>query len=270
MNPPARPPPRLGPLSLDRALDVIEHLATRAGPVGFVQLIEELELGRPVASRLLKCLVARGWLAKDPGTGRYGPGAQLRAMAVGANATDRELLSRFTSQARAAVEALRAKVHQTAMAIFWNGVSMQCVARAVHEDALPMWAIGTVQTEVGEYPWGWICALAANLPRQPLPNSTAEERRRQEEAALAALARYPDCGFTADSLEHPHRRRLAAAVVDGRNQLVGCLCVGGNPLTLPAHHLDHCGRELVEAARKLSIAMGWQPARRRALPLPAH
>jgi IclR family transcriptional regulator, acetate operon repressor len=56
-----------GVQSVDRALDILELLASRPGTVGVTEIARELGLPAGTAHRLLVALAQRGWVRQDPG-----------------------------------------------------------------------------------------------------------------------------------------------------------------------------------------------------------
>lgn len=90
-----------GVQSVDRALDILEVLAGRAGTLGVTEIAREVGLAQGTAHRLLAALVARGWVRQDEGR-RYGVGpAGLRL----GDASYRELAAVATPALREAVRA---------------------------------------------------------------------------------------------------------------------------------------------------------------------
>jgi IclR family acetate operon transcriptional repressor len=67
--------------SVDRALDILEALATAGEDISLSQMHELLNLPVGTVHRLLATLVARGYAAQDPQTRQYGPGPRLLEIA---------------------------------------------------------------------------------------------------------------------------------------------------------------------------------------------
>ena len=62
--------------TLQRALDVLEHLARAAHPVPLAQVAEAVDLPKATLHRVLATLQARGYVAQEPTTGRYEMGVR--------------------------------------------------------------------------------------------------------------------------------------------------------------------------------------------------
>ncbi len=91
-----------GVQSVDRALDILELLASRPGTLGVTEIAREAGLAPGTAHRLLGGLAQRGWVRQDPGR-RYGVGPA--ALRLGGAAS--------TTLAAVAGPALRAAVEVT-------------------------------------------------------------------------------------------------------------------------------------------------------------
>lgn len=89
-----------GVQSVDRALDILELLASRPGTLGVTEVAREAGLAPGTAHRLLVGLVRRGWVRQDPGR-RYGVGPA--ALRLGGTASDK-LAAVAAPALRAAVE----------------------------------------------------------------------------------------------------------------------------------------------------------------------
>jgi len=73
--------------SLDKAIDVLEHLSDAAAPRGITEIANALGVPKSSAHRLLKTLVRRGFAEQDA-SGRYRTGAALIALGLGARERD--------------------------------------------------------------------------------------------------------------------------------------------------------------------------------------
>jgi DNA-binding IclR family transcriptional regulator len=73
--------------SLDKAIDVLEHLHDAGAPRGITEIANALGLPKSSAHRLLKTLVRRGF-AEQEASGRYRTGPALIALGLGARDRD--------------------------------------------------------------------------------------------------------------------------------------------------------------------------------------
>lgn len=196
-----------GVQSVDRALDILELLASRPGTVGVTEIARDLGLPAGTAHRLLVALAQRGWVRQDPGR-RYGVGPA--AQRVG-DASSRELATLALPALRAAVEASG----ETANIAGLEGEVMVYLAQAPSPHTLRIFA------EVGR--------------RVPL-HSTAVGKvvlagmdRDQAGTLLRGLdleARTPRTLTTVDAVEQELGRvREQGYAVDDEEQELGVRCV---------------------------------------------
>jgi IclR family transcriptional regulator, acetate operon repressor len=89
-----------GVQSVDRALDILELLASSPGTLGVTEVAREVGLAPGTAHRLLVALVQRGWVRQDTGR-RYGVGLAARRLG---DAASSQLATLAAPALRAAVE----------------------------------------------------------------------------------------------------------------------------------------------------------------------
>ncbi len=93
--------------SLDKAIDVLEHLHDAGAPRGITEIANALGVPKSSAHRLLKTLVRRGFAEQDA-AGRYHSGPALIALGLGA--LDREPIAAL---ARPVLESEAASLGET-------------------------------------------------------------------------------------------------------------------------------------------------------------
>src|SRR3954449_10129361 len=108
------PQPRVQ--SLERALDLLEALAT-AGELGVSDLAAKTGLVPSTAHRLLGTLVARGYAAQSPNSGRYLLGYKLLELTSGLQ----DRLGRLRPAARPHLEAIQAETGETTNLVVLEG-----------------------------------------------------------------------------------------------------------------------------------------------------
>src|SRR5262247_3902903 len=69
--------------SVDRALDILEALASSEGEVSITSLAHRTSLHVSTVHRLLTTLLRRGYVRQNPDTSRYFTGAKLATLAEG-------------------------------------------------------------------------------------------------------------------------------------------------------------------------------------------
>src|SRR5918995_3596198 len=112
--------------SLDRALDVLEALAT-TDELGVSEVAAKTGLVPSTAHRLLGTLVARGYAAQSPNSGRYLLGYKLLELTSGLQ----DRLERLRSAARPHLEAIMEQTGETTNLVVLEG------GNAVYIESVP-------------------------------------------------------------------------------------------------------------------------------------
>lgn len=79
----------------DRTLLLLEHVARASAPTGLLEIAGDTGLDKTTTSRLLKLLVARGWLVRDEETKKYSVGPTLVGISMSASLPDQVRLHSF-------------------------------------------------------------------------------------------------------------------------------------------------------------------------------
>src|SRR4051812_9836451 len=124
--------------SLDRALDLLETLAG-AEELGVSEIAGRTGLVPSTAHRLLATLVARGYAAQNPATGRYLLGYKLLELTSGLQ----DRLGRLRSAARPHLEAIQRETGETTNLVVLEARS------TVYVDSVPGTRSVRLFTEVG-------------------------------------------------------------------------------------------------------------------------
>ncbi|MBN1676239.1 MAG: helix-turn-helix domain-containing protein [Kiritimatiellae bacterium] len=235
---------------LDRGLAVLEQVALGGREPGFNEIVAQLGAPASSVARVLKVLLAREYLVKDPRTGRYRPGP---AMAVLGQHVP--LLQRLTSEGRPLLRALRDATQNTALLIHWNGRVLQCIAKEMDERSLAMQPEGEIRDDVWNYPWGWFFIWALTPAQRKAVLSRASGERAVLARAETARADFGKCGYVYEATRQ--WRRFAAPVRDARGECVAALGLGGTPATIGEKAIGRIGRLVAEHAARLSRALGW-------------
>jgi DNA-binding IclR family transcriptional regulator len=236
-------------------LAILERLARNPEPMGFSRISKDLGLNAATTARLLRTLIGRGYLVKtEAGAYRLGEAAQ-RLGSPGA------MPDRLKQAAEPTVRMLRQASGNTAIAFWWSGGHTVCQTKAIHDDAPAMQPIGRVSTSLLGGPWLQIALAESSLQRR----AELAEAYQVDPEALEAAAR--DGREQLDRLGcvmdlggfRPHIRRLAAPIWGPERTLAGMLGLGGTLATMPDQRLSPIGRQLVEAARTMSLMLGASP-----------
>jgi IclR family acetate operon transcriptional repressor len=114
-----------GLTSLDKAIDVLEHLHDAGVPRGVTEIANALGVPKSSAHRLLKTLVRRGF-AEQETAGRYRVGPALIALGIGS--LDREPLAAL---ARPVLECEAAAIGETVFLVAPRGRELSEVNRQI-------------------------------------------------------------------------------------------------------------------------------------------
>ncbi|XVQ10815.1 IclR family transcriptional regulator [Spirillospora sp. CA-255316] len=210
--------------SLERAFELLEHLADAGGEMALSELTEVSGLPMPTIYRLMRTLVNRGYIRQEPSK-RYALGPRLIRLGEGAG----RLLG---SWARPALTRLVDEVGETANMAVLEGDEAVYVAQVPSRHSMRMF------TEVGRrvqpHCTGVGKALLAQLPeprvREILGRTGMEAQTpntfTDPEALLAELERIRERGYAVDDEEQEIGVRCVAVPLPGAPALTA-LSVSG-------------------------------------------
>jgi IclR family transcriptional regulator, acetate operon repressor len=202
--------------SLERAFELLEHLADAGGEMALSELTEVSGLPMPTIYRLMRTLVNRGYVRQEPSK-RYALGPRLIRLGEGAG----RLLG---SWARPALTRLVDELGETANMAVLEGDEAVYVAQVPSRHSMRMF------TEVGRrvqpHCTGVGKALLAQLP---------ESRVREILSRTGMAAQTPNTFTDPDSfLAELERIRKYGYAVDDEEQEIGVRCVAVPLLGAPA------------------------------------
>jgi DNA-binding IclR family transcriptional regulator len=244
--------------SLDRALDLLEALAG-ADELGVSELAARTGLVPSTAHRLLSTLVARGYAAQNPASGRYLTGYKLLELTSGLQ----DRLSRLRAAARPHLEAIQRETGETTNLVVLEGRNAVYVDTVAGSRSVRLFievgqAIPAHTSGSGKALLAWRSAedRAALFDGTPLAASTPHTLT--DLAALEEdLAGIRGRGYATDDEEHePGVACVATPVLDASGQPLAAISVTG-----PAPRILHAGtselaRRLREHAEQVSAALG--------------
>jgi IclR family acetate operon transcriptional repressor len=211
--PPDRPdaPPSGGVQSLERAFGLLEEMADAGGEIGLSELSGRSGLPLPTIHRLVRTLVACGYVRQQPNR-RYALGPRLIRLGEGAS----RLLGTW---ARPHLARLVEETGETANMALLDGDEVVYVAQVPSRHSVRMF------TEVGRrvlpHATGVGKALLAHVPeeevrallaRTGMPAATDRTLTRPEDF-LAALGRVREAGYATDDNEQEVGVRCIAVLV---------------------------------------------------------
>jgi DNA-binding IclR family transcriptional regulator len=241
-----------GAPALERGLMILDLLQDSPQGVSFTVMKETLQVSNATLSRLVRALMSRDYMLKSSETGLYYPGARL---AVRLPETRSRPLHEL---AEPVLVRLRAECGNTAVLFAWDGVSTVVMNKKVHEAAVVMRAVGHRTDTMCISPWDWI--LYGSLSRSERNQLPVQVSRPVFERHLRdGLQEFRRRGYAYDDqCGIQHVRRMAAPLYDADGRLLGCLALGGNPLTMPDGAVETMGRMLRDGADELSARFGWK------------
>jgi IclR family acetate operon transcriptional repressor len=214
--------------SIDRALDILEALASRRSPTGISELAHNVGLHVSTVHRLLTTLVDRGYVRQDPETSRYHLAARVFSLS---NAADMQLDLRLV--AHPYLELLMRKVGETANlvtagadhVIYLDQVESMHLVKMFTAPGMraPLYCTGTGKAILAfRSPRQQEAVLAGTFPRHTPHTIVTRADLERELAAIRAR------GYAIDNEEMEEGVRcLAVPVFDRRGDVTGAISVSG-------------------------------------------
>ena len=212
--------------SVDRALDLLEALATADGEVSITALATRTGLHVSTVHRLLSTLLRRGYVRQNPETSRYYAGAKLATLAEG-----RSRYGELRVRARPILRAITEQTRETANLVVIDDLA------AVYIDTVPSPQVVRLFTAIGNrvplHATGAGKCLLANLPVAKrdallgrLDLRAYTPRTLVDPAALRrALDEARERGFTIDDEEYDDGVRCIAVPVGPSGDAIASISV---------------------------------------------
>ncbi len=241
--------PVIGAAVLDKAMDVLDLVASTAPSVAFVDLQRRSALPRSTLHRLLTALEGRGLLRRDAEDRTWRLGYRLLELAHG-------VWSDLDLRATAAPElaALRDATDETVLFGVLDDDACVIGEAAPGRQAIRLAADVGQRTPWPASPLG--CAIAAWLEaavaRNLLDRLPAATRSVLEPALELARGR----GYYVQGIDSAGTSAVAAPILDYRGIAVAAIAIMGPAFRLPPDRLHALAPPLMEAARRLSHNAG--------------
>lgn len=245
--------------SVDRALDLLEALASSEGEVSITALANRTALHVSTVHRLLSTLLRRGYVRQNPETSRYFTGAKLATLA--------EAQSRFNElrhRARPILRALTDQTRETSNLVVLDDVM------AVYIDTVPSTQVVRMFTTVGNrvplHATGAGKALLAWLPPdrrdaivERLDLRAYTHRTIIEKPALKrALEEIRERGYAVDDEEFDDSVRCVSAAVGPLGAPVAAISVSAPASRMTRQRCLELAPIVRRAAAELADAMRQQ------------
>jgi len=242
--------------SLDRGLDILEHVAAAARPLTFSRLLADLGIPRSSLFHLLNNLQARGFLRRDPETDGYRLGSVLGKLARAAPQPSlRDQVSPFLEQ-------LSSELNETCGFYMPIGDSVEVVASAISTQALtytmkvgaraPLYAVSAGKIVLADLEPGALKDYLARVVLTPATPLTvrSEARLRQE------IATVRESGFAYSHEEFTPGITAIAIAVRRSGKFVGALNIAVPSVRFTRDRDAEFREALRIAAQSIAAALG--------------
>lgn len=245
--------------SAQRALQILELLTQREGPMSFTDVRDALDLPRSSLHGLLTTMSESGWLAYDDASRTYTLG--IRTLEAG-NAYTRSLT--LPTRALPRMTAIRDQLHETVQLSVLDGRFNVYVAKV--DGLQPLRLASEVGRRLPAHATGLGKAMLAFLPAKDLDErfmgvqleqfTTKTVRDLPELREI--LAKVRSAGYAADNGEYSDGVScIAVPLRDGTGDVVAAMSVSA-----PSFRFDRDGRRralglLLEASREISRELGY-------------
>lgn len=204
--------------ALYQGLMIIEE-CLRKKIIRFSEVQELLSLSKASTARLLNQLLDLHYLVKQ--REGYMPGPKLQDMFPYT-----QIVDRLAQASQTVLESLTRETCNTSMVTYWNGTSIQVVAKTCHPESVVMQDIGDVRTDILYYPWGWIFFLEQSDHLQQKQLSDINESETWLNHLHKGLDSLKEHHFAYEGLDGRARFHRLAAPIHYHQQVIGALSMG--------------------------------------------
>lgn len=249
----------MGVQSLDRAIDILELLASDENGRSVGAVAAELGLHKSTASRLIRSLAERGYVEVDRATGLYRVGLGLVELA-GSYLGHLEL----RVEARPAMYDLAERCGHTVFLAVLQDCEVVYIDKTEFFGSLRRYSIIGARAPVYSTSLGKALLMYLGsdeldhvLDRLDYRGNTTNTLRSRE-ALKADLERSRRRGFTLDLEENEDNVRcVGAAVRDYRGYPAAALSISGQSERLPDERLEELGQMVRGTAERISRSIGY-------------
>ena len=248
--------------SVDRAIDLLEALASADGEVSITALAARTKLHVSTVHRLLATLLRRGYVRQNPDTSRYYAGAKLSTLAEG-----RSRFNELRLAARPLLNALVEATRETANLSVLDDTAAVYIETAASPQVVRLFTV--VGNRVPLHATGAGKALLASLP---LPKREALLERTElrphtaktlvDRASLArALDETRERGYAIDDEEYDEGVRCVAVTVGPIGAPIAALSISGPANRLTKQRCVEFVPQMRRAATELAETLRGREAR---------
>lgn len=211
--------------SLDRGLDILEHVATARNAPTFSQLLRDLGIPRSSLFHLLSNLQARGFLDRDPATDGYRLGPGLAKLAKGARpaslgATVSPLLRQLSAELNETC-GFYVRV-EDAVEVIASAISTQALTYTMKVGArAPLYAVSTGKIALAQLGADDLKRYLARVALSPVTERTNRSKSRLLQEIRSARA----SGFAYSHEEFTNGITAIATAVHCQDRFIGAINV---------------------------------------------
>ena len=248
--------------SVDRAIDLLEALASADGEVSITSLAARTKLHVSTVHRLLATLLRRGYVRQNADTSRYYAGAKLSTLAEGRSRfNELRLAARplLTSLVEATRETANLSVLDDTAAVYIETAASPQVVRlfTVVGNRVPLHATGAGKALLASLPQVKRDALLERTELRPHTGKTLVDR-----ASLArALDETRERGYAIDDEEYDEGVRCVAVAVGPIGAPIAALSISGPANRLTKQRCVEFVPQMRRAASELAELLRGREAR---------
>lgn len=246
--------------NLDRALVILELLSKHPAGLNRNEIAAASGCSTTMVYRIVMTLADNGFLFRDEMSGRYR--LSLKLLDIGCAGSDEFSL---THVAWPEMTALRDATDMTVMlgchTSEFEGLLLECaesraMSRYVAQKGLrvPMLHVGGWKSVLAYWPEDRLNAYLDQATFKALTPNTPVTRA----AVVKALREVRRVGYAIDHAEMTEGNHcVVAPIFDRTGKPVGPLCLSGLATQLPAKDFARRGRQVRDAADRISVKLGW-------------
>lgn len=247
--------------NLDRALVILELLSKHSAGLNRNEIAAASGCSATMVYRIAMTLADNGFLFRDEASGRYRLSSKL--LDIGVAGSDEFSL---THVAWPEMAALRDETNLTVMlgclygefeGLLLESAESRAMSRYVAQKGLrvPMLHIGGWKCILAHWPESRLAAYLNQATFTAQTSNTPVTRK----AVLSALNTARRVGYATDESEMTEGVHcVVAPIFDRTGMPVGPLCLSGLAMQLPAKDFAERGRQVREAADRISAKLGWK------------
>jgi IclR family transcriptional regulator, KDG regulon repressor len=254
---------RGGIQSLERAFSIVEQVARSPAGINLVELSKAVGLHNSTTFHLVKTMVQLGYLSQMPDSKRYRIGSKLFSMAAGALEENT-----FLALATPVLQSLSGATGETAHFAIRSGGEVVVIARTAGSGLLQLMDRTGSQRPAHATALGKVLLAALNdaqirqfLGANPLRKYT-RKTIVDRDLLLREIADVRKKGVAYDDGEYDDDIRCVAVPVhDFAGRVAGAVGISGAVFRLSLQALQAKAQQVREAARGLSMQLGYQDKR---------